>query len=204
MSEDQDWRLQAELDGEDTCGALDRLLGRVRSPDVAQDVGATVGHDVVITHDGKLLFAYAETESALAGARTAIESVLRSDGVNANIVISHWDQQLDDWRQIDPPLTGDARRLADAAERDAEAVETRTMVASSGRMIRAEFEQTLRAWADRLGLECTLVAHPHLLTTQMALTVTGPKRKIDEFAKGLKTEELATMRAEGVALLSPL
>lgn len=95
MSEDQDWRLKAELDVADTRGTLDRLLGRLRGPDIAGEVGAAVGHDVVITHDGKLLFAYAETESALTAAWGAIEGVLRRDGVNASICVSHWDEQLD-------------------------------------------------------------------------------------------------------------
>jgi len=43
-----------------------------------------------------------------------------------------------------------------------------------------------------------------LLTTQVAFTVTGPKRKIDEFAQGLKAEEVATMRTERAVMLSPL
>ena len=204
MSEDQDWRLKAELEVVEVRSALDHLLGRLRGPDVSGEVRAAVGHDVVITHDGKLLFAYAETESALTAARAAIEGVLRRDGVNASICVSHWDEQLDEWRQIDPPLTGEAKRIEDAAERDAEAVETRTMVASSGKLIRTEFEQTVRDWAGRLGLECKLVEHPHLLTTQVAFTVTGHKRKIDEFAQGLKAEELATMRTERAVMLSPL
>ena len=204
MSEDQDWRLKAELDAVDTRGTLDRLLGRLRGPDVVQEVGAAVGHDVMITHDGKLLFAYAETKLALAGARTAIEGALRRDSVSASVCVSHWDEQLDEWRQIDPPLTGEAKRIEDAAERDAEAIETRTMVASLGKLIRAEFEQSMRDWAEKLGLECQLVEHPHLLTTQVAFTVTGHKRKIDEFAQGLKAEELATMRTERAVMMSPL
>lgn len=201
MSEDQDWRLKAELNAADMRGTLDRLLGRLRGPDVAGEVGAAVGHDVVITHDGKLLFAYTETESAITTARGAIEEVLRRDGVDASICVSHWDEQLDEWRQIDPPLTGEAKQ---SEERDAEQVETRTMVASSGKLIRVEFEQTMRNWAEKLGLECEIVEHPHLLTTQVGFTVSGPKRKIDEFAEGLKAEELATMRTERAVMLSPL
>ncbi len=204
MSEDQGWRLKAELDVEDTRGALDRLLGRLRGPDVAGEVGAAVGHDVVVTHDGRLLFAYAETEPALTTARAAIEGVLRHDGLEANIFMSHWDEELDEWRQTDPPLTGEAKRSVQAAERDAERIETRTMVASSGKLIRGEFEQTMREWAEKLSLECKIVEHPHLLTTQVAFTVIGPKRKIDEFAQGLKAEELATMRTERQVMLSPL
>jgi hypothetical protein len=204
VSEDKDWRLKAELDDGATQGWLDDLLGRLRGPSVVQEVGAAVGHDVVITHDGELLFAYAETKLALAEARTAIEGVLRQDGVNASICVSHWDDQLDNWRQIDPPLTGEAKQTEDAVVRDAEAVETRSMVASSGKLIRAEFEQSMCGWAEKLGLDCKLVEHPHLLTTQVAFTVTGHKRKIDEFAQGLKAEELATMRTERAVMMSPL
>jgi hypothetical protein len=80
-------------------------------------------------------------------------------------------------------LTGEAKRIEDATERDAESVETRTMVASSGKLIRTEFEQSMRGWAEKLDLQCTLVEHPHLLTTQVAFTVTGHKRKIDWIGK---------------------
>jgi hypothetical protein len=38
----------------------------------------------------------------------------------------------------------------------------------------------------------------------VAFTVTGPRRKLDEFAEGLRAEELATMRAERTVMLSPL
>ena len=59
-------------------------------------------------------------------------------------------------------------------------------------------------WADKLNLECTIVEHPHLMTTQVAFTVTGPKRKVEEFAEGLRAEELATMRTEREVMISPL
>lgn len=203
-STDQDWRLKAELDAVDTRSALDHLLGRVHGPDVVKDVGAAVGHDVVITHDGKLLFAYAASEAALKAARSAIENVLQRDGINASILVSHWDDDLDQWRQTDPPLSGEEKRIDEEARRDADIVESRTMVASSGKEIRAEFEGTMVAWAKELGLEYEVIEHPHMLTTQVAFTVTGPKRKIDEFARGLKAEEVATMRAERSVMISPL
>jgi hypothetical protein len=192
------------MDAVETRSALDRLLGRVRGPDVAGEVGAAVPHDVVITHDGKLLFAYAETEAALTEARAAIEGVLQRDGVKARIYVGHWDEQYDEWRQTDPPLTADEQRTDEAAERDAEAIETRTMVVSAGKIIRVTFDQSMLDWAEKLGLECQIIEHPHLLTTQVALMVTGPKRKVDEFARGLKAEELATFRAERGVMLSSL
>jgi hypothetical protein len=204
MPDDQDWRLQAELHGEEARGALDHVLGRLRSPEVAKEVGEAVPHDVAVTHNGSVLFAYAASSSALESARRAIEWVLQRGGIEATISVSHWDERFDRWLQVDPPLSGEAQHAEDAAERDAETVESRTMVASTGKLIRAQVEQTMREWADKLELRCEVIEHPHLLTTQVAFTVSGPRRKLDEFAQGLRPEELATMRAEHVALLGPL
>jgi hypothetical protein len=198
--DDQDWRLKADLDVENKGGALDHLLGSVRSG----EVGVEVPNDVAITHDDDLLFAYAASKAAMTKTRAAIEAVLRRDGVKARINLSHWDEDLDDWVQVDPPLTGTAERSRQAAVRDAEKPESRTMVASTGKLIRAEVEQTMREWANKLSLQCEIVEHPHLLTTQVAFTVTGPRRKVDEFAEGLKAEELATMRTERAVMMSPL
>ncbi len=203
-SSEQDWRLKAELDVPDARGALHGLIGRFRGPDVVKEVETTVPHDVVITHDGKLLFAYAASEAALKAARSAIENVLRGDNIGANIIVSHWDDDRDEWHQTEPPLSGEAKRIDDEARRDADVVESRTMVASSGKEIRAEFEGSMVSWAEELGLKYEVIEHPHMLTTQVAFTVTGPKRKIDEFARGLEAEEKATMRAERSVMTSPL
>jgi hypothetical protein len=204
VSEDQDWRLTAELDAQDGRGALDRLLGRFRGPDVVEELQAALPHDVVITHDGKLLFAYADSEDAIRTARRLIEDVLERDAVNAKIVVSHWDEDRDEWRQVDPPPTTEQTQREEAAERDADVVETRTLVASAGRLVRSSFEQSLLQWADGLGLKCTIVEHPHLLTTQVLFTCTGPRRKIDEFARALKAEGTATLRADGILMLNPI
>jgi len=187
-----------------TRGKLDRLLGRVRDPAVLEQLEAAVPQDVVISHDGQLLFAYAASEAELAAARNAIEGVLQRDGLQASICVSHWDSQRDAWRQTDPPPSAEQTRSEQAAEREAEEVQTRTLVASSGKLVRSDFEQTMLDWAAKLGLECTIIEHPHLLTTQVGFTVTGPKRKLDEFSEGLKAEGTATMRADGILMLSPL
>jgi hypothetical protein len=201
---EQDWRLKAELDEGAIGGALHRLVGRLRSPDIVKEIEATVPHDVVITHDGKLLFAYAASEASLAAARSAIENVLRQEGIKASLRVSHWDDELDDWHQTDPPATAQEKLADEAARRDADAIETRTVVATSGKRVRAEFEQTMSRWADELGLECKIIEHPHLLTTQVAFTVTGPKRKIDEFSQGLVAEGWAYVRTDNAVMLSPL
>jgi hypothetical protein len=205
-SKPEDWRLQAELDVADTRGVLQSIVGRLRGGDTAviEEIEAAVPHDAVITHDGRLLFAYAADEATLAAARSAIEAVLAHESVPARLRVGRWDDELDEWRQTDPPLSAEEQAKAQGSRRDAEAIETRTLVASSGRLVRAEFEQTMLAWANRLGVECEIVEHPHLLSTQVAFNVTGPRRKLDEFASGLKAEERATIRTEREVMFSPL
>jgi hypothetical protein len=201
VPDEQDWRLTARLDSAGDPGTLEQLVARARDPKVVRDVEAAVLEDVVITHDGTLLFAYAATDATLAAARSAIEGVLLQDGVRASISVSRWDDALDTWRQTDPPPSGEAEQ---AAERDAEAPDSRALVVKVGKEIRAGFEQSMLAWAEQLGLSCTIVEHPHLLTTQVGFTVAGPKRKVDEFADGLRAEERATIRTERTVMASPL
>lgn len=202
--DEKDWRLRAELHVAQPRDSLHALVARFRGSDAVRDARSAVPHDVVITHDGSELFAYAADESLLASARSAIEHALREDGVDARIRVSHWDDALDDWRQTDPPPSAGEQPAQQAAERSAEAMQTRTVVASAGKLVRSEFEQSLRAWAERLGVQCEVVEHPHLLATQVAFTVTGPRRKVDEFVAGVRAEEAATIRTERAVMLSPL
>jgi hypothetical protein len=208
-SSEKNWRLRAELDadlgGSDRTGLLEGLVGSLRRSGELSKIEASVPHDVVITHDGKLLFAYAFDEAELSATRRAIEGVSERDGLGVKrIGVSHWDGKLDDWRQIDPPPEGKAKRSEEVAERDADAVETRTLVVSSGNLIRVEFERSLQEWASELRVECKVIDHPHLLSSQVGFTVTGSKRKLDEFAEGLRAEERATIRTETQVMLSPL
>jgi hypothetical protein len=200
VSEEQDWRLKVELGDEARRGVLDTMLGRVHQP----RIGPGLPHDVVVTHDAAVMFAYAATRPSLDAARRAIETALQEEGRTARLSVSHWDEGSDEWLQVDPPLTDVQRRAEDAVERDQEQQESRTLVISSGKMIRAEVEQTMRDCAARLGIECEVIEHPHLLTTQVAFTVTGSRRKLNEFAEGLRAEELATMRTEREVMISPL
>jgi hypothetical protein len=204
VASDEDWRLQAELALEQPHGALRELMGRLRGPDVFKDVEAEVPHDVAVTHDGQMLFAYAAARDGLEAARRAIERVLARDQIEARITISHWDTGVDRWRQVDPPPSAEEQRADEATSADDMAVETRTMVASSGNVVRDEFAQTMIAGAQRLGLECKVVQHPHMLTTQLAFTVTGPRRKIDEFARELRSEGVAMLRTDEWLVASPL
>jgi hypothetical protein len=190
VSEDQDWRLTAELDVAETRGALDRLLGRVRGGDVVEEIEAELPH-------------YAAGEEVIEAARRVIEQVLRRDGVGAKIAVSHWDEEVDEWRQVDPPLSAEQVRSEAAAELDAEAVQTRTLVASAGNLVRSSFEQSLLDWGQNQGLKVTVAEHPHVLSTQVLFTVTGPRHKIEEFERALRAEGTAFVRADAILLVSP-
>jgi hypothetical protein len=203
--DEKDWRLQVAPQLDNPKPALSELRKRLRR--ATQAIGeseSSVSDDVVITHDAKLLFAYAASESALAAARVAIETALREQSLAAAISVSHWDEQLFDWRQTDPPLGESEEQARERSDRDAMASETRTAVVKVGREIRSEFERSLQTSASELGVECKLVEHPHLLSTQVAFTATGPHRKVDEFFAGLRAEERRTIRGEFAVMTSPL
>lgn len=186
VSDDQDWRLQAELNvaGDD---ALDAIV---------KDVDRLDGEESLVTHDGATLFAYASTQQGLATAHGAIDEALARADADATVIISHWDDRIGDWHQVDPPLDATAQADLDAVVHDAEQVETRTLVATAGRLARTSVEEAMQRSAAELGLTLTTVEHPHLLTTQLAFTVTGPRGRVDQFAGGLQAEGLAMVRAE--------
>ncbi len=204
MSHDQDWRLRLDLD-EST--DLDGLLGRVRDhpDDLEGETRSALSDDVVLTHDGDTFFAYAVNERAIDDARDAIESVLRDEQRGGAIRVSHWDENLRAWHQIDPPLTPaqeEQLQKANAAEiarlaiaPDAES-ETRTVMCVTGKLIRKSFERQMVAFAQEIALQCAIVEHPHLLSTQVAFNVTGPSRSVEQFDRYLKSEAKATTRLD--------
>jgi hypothetical protein len=189
MSDDQDWRLQLDLD---EATDLDGLVSRVRggAEEFQRDTEHVLGDDVVLTHDGSKFFAYAPSESSIEAARHAIESVLQQEQRQATVRVSHWDEALAAWRQTDPPLSATEDEQARAAaeehlrERAADAArpETRTVVSVAGKLVRKSFEQQMLGYAHSLGLECEVVEHPHLLSTQIAFKVSGASGKVEEFA----------------------
>jgi hypothetical protein len=202
-ADDKDWRLALDLDEPVD---LDGLVGRVRgnADEFERDTRGTLSEDVVLTHDGSRFFAYAPSETSIDGARNAIESVLRDEQRKATIRVSHWDEDLRAWRQIDPPLTaaeeGQARALAEEHMRDASAEaakpETRTVVCVIGKLVRKSFEHQMLEYAKSVGLECDIVEHPHLLSTQVAFRVTGPTSDVEQFVSYVNVEARAGTRMD--------
>jgi hypothetical protein len=104
---------------------------------------------------------------------------------------------------VQPPPDASARSR-EAGERDehraheaSEAVvETRTVAITSGRMVRTWFEKTVADEAREVGVELSIVEHPHLLTTQIAFTLTGPTGAVDTVVEDLAARAGAVTRLE--------
>lgn len=208
-SDGDNWRLCADVQAPTPARAtLHELVGATRKHDLLSGVQAraesVAPHQVAITHDGDSLFAYAADVAVLATARRAVEGVVSQAGLSAAFTVSRWDADVARWEQTDPPPTADQARAERATRREDATPETRTLIASAGRLIRREFEQSLVEYAQQLGVECEIAEHPHLLTTQVAFTIKGPRRKLDEFASGLEQEERQTIRNEQTLVLGPL
>jgi hypothetical protein len=208
MADDKDWRLRADL--ADPAGLHERLRN---AHHFEHQMTPLISHDVVLSYDENTLFAYANTREAISETRRAIEHQLTADGLSATLQISHWDDDLGDvgyWLQVDPPLD-ESGRAREAAERDEHTaheagdarVETRTMAITSGRMVRNWFENTVADEARELGVELSIVEHPHLLTTQIAFTLTGPSAKVDGVIEDLRNRAGQATRLE-TAYLTPL
>lgn len=194
MAGDQDWRLRLELERPIN---LDGLLSEVRDKPFEQDARASLGDDVVLTHDGDTFFAYASSEQAIRRAREAIGSVLAREGRAGAIQLSHWDAPSRRWRQSEPPLSKTQSESDEAAEDIAsDDTATRTVVCTIGRLIRKSFERQMVDLAKSLGLRCEFVEHPHLLSTQVAFNVTGRQESIAEFDRYLKSEARATTHVD--------
>ncbi len=201
MADDQDWRLRADLDDP---AALHARLRDARH--FEHELKPLISPDVVLSYDENTLFAYAKTREAITEARRAIEHQLADDGLTATLRIDHWDDGLGDvgdWDQVDPPLDA-AGREHETEEReehveheaDEARVQTRTVAITSGRMVRNWFETAVADEARELGVELSIVEHPHLLTTQIAFTLTGPAGKVAEVIADLESRAGAVTRLE--------
>jgi hypothetical protein len=190
--DDDDWRLEATLDKGADGEKLDRVIEAARNAPEDQ----RPSEDVVITHDGKKLFAYATGREQLDRARSTLETALAGEQLESTIVVSTWDEKLELWRQVEPAPSEDSEESFEAAEREADEQTTQTLVASVGRFVREEFEQIMVDAAGRLELAYKYVEHPHLLTTQVAFTVTGPRHAVAEFEREMRATARATVRAQ--------
>jgi len=205
MDDEQDWRLRADI--ADARGLLARLR---EARHFERELEPLVGPDVVLSADDEKLFAYANTRAAIDETRRALEHELAGAGRSAAIAISHWDDAGNDWHQVDPtpPPEEVERERHQDDEQEAEVarearVETRTVAVTSGKMARNWFETTVADEARELGVELSIVEHPHLLSTQIVFTLTGETGKVEQVISDMNDRAGATTRLEA-AYLTPI
>jgi hypothetical protein len=178
---DQDWRLRAAFDvPHGVADVFERLRGRERV--LGSEVGGLLPSGAVLSRRDDALFVYASTRSGIDGARLAIERVARAIGLSADVRVGRWDEGLREWRQVDPPLTGQEHELDDARAREASRQETRELSYLVGRLDRPLVEGPLLDYAQRRGLDCTVEEKHRLLSVRLTFSITGPAYKLDEFA----------------------
>jgi hypothetical protein len=197
----QDWRLRVDL--ADAAGVHERLRD---AHHFERELEPLISSEVVLSYDDNTLFAYANSRAAIDEARRSIEHQLASDQLSGTLVVSHWDDGLGafgDWHQVDPPESGEGR-VHEAAERKEHErdgrVETRTVAITSGKWVRNWFETTVADEARDAGVELSIVEHPHLLTTQIAFTLTGSATDVDAVVADLRERAGQVTRLE----LNPL
>jgi len=205
MADDQDWRLRADIS--DAQG----LAGRLREArHFDRELEPLISPDVVLSADGEVLFAYANTREAIDETATALRHQLAQESREATLAIWHWDNEGSDWHQVDPPPDPAevGREHRDDAEEEAReqadaSVETRTVAFTAGKMARNWFETAAADEARELGVALSIVEHPHLLSTQIVFTLTGPTGRVEQVIADMQERAGAATRLE-TAYLAPI
>ena len=142
----------------------------------------------MLSADDDTLFAYANTREAIDEARGGARAPARRRSGATPRYASRTGMTTAriGTRSIRRPSADELAR-EERRDREAEAeaarearIETRTVAVTSGRMVRNWFETTVADEARELGVELSIVEHPHLLSTQIVFTLTGPTGKIEQ------------------------
>ena len=189
---ERDWRLHAELDEPTWLG---ELLARQRAARLEHELEDALGSEVIATHDGATLFAYAHSRELIERVRGELEQLIAADERRASVDLSHWDESTRSWRDADAGA-------ATAAPVPYDGPASETFVASIGRLANEDFERDVLERAAELGLRCEVARHPHLLTTQLAFTATGPPEALATLRSYVHDVAGMTIRADE-AQLSP-
>ncbi len=190
MADDQDWRLRVDIDDP---SALHEKLRSARH--FERELDPLIADDVVLSHDDDTVFAYANTSASIEEVRRAVEHQLAQDQLGAQIGVAHWDDASATWlapgEAPPPPLPAD------------NTIVTRTFVETAGKLVRKYFEEVVSADARERGVNLSIVEHRHLLTTQIAFTLTGPASAVDSVIADIQAGASSITRFES-ANLTPI
>jgi hypothetical protein len=106
-----DYRIRIELPEEHHLGLLTRLGIGTEADELAEELE---GRRLVVSRDGNELFVYASSAEEAEQARAIVESVLRDEGLEANVgPIERWLHDEDRWDDEPPQPTPEEELLAE-------------------------------------------------------------------------------------------
>jgi hypothetical protein len=104
-----DYRIRVELEEEHAHGLLSRLGLGSEAGELAEELE---GRRLVVSHDDGELFVYASSPQEAERARTIVESVLREEGVEAEVgPVEHWLHDEERWDDEPPEPTPEEELL---------------------------------------------------------------------------------------------
>jgi hypothetical protein len=121
---DQDWRLHLRLHH---AGQANDLLDRLNQLELGHDARRQLGERIVVSKDGRDVFLYADTESAVTEAERVVGDELEREGWTAETRLDRWHPIEEEWRDAAEPMpdTDEAREREHAALMAEEERETR-------------------------------------------------------------------------------
>ena len=187
MAADQDWRLRVDINDP---SALHERLRSARH--FERELDPLIADDVVLSHDDDTVFAYTNTSASIEEVRRAIEHQLAQDGLTAEVGVAHWDDPSATWL-----APGEAPPAPPPAD---DTIVTRTFVETAGKLVRKYFEEVISADARERGVKLSIVEHRHLLTTQIAFTLTGPASEVESLIADIQADASSITRFESASL----
>jgi hypothetical protein len=107
---DEDWRVEVEL--ADAEGAA-RLHVAGKEGELIAHARQTLAERAVLSVDGPLIFAYANTRESAEAAKTALSELLSQEGLEAKtIALSRWHDVAEEWEDADAPLPAGSQAIA--------------------------------------------------------------------------------------------
>ena len=189
MDDDQDWRLRVEI------GDARAVHARLRDArHFERERDPLVADDVVLSHDGSTVFAYASTRASIDESKRAIEHQLAADGLRGTFRVDHWDEESSSWLEPGEPASASPAAPAE------DPLVTRTYAETSGKLVRNWFETIVADEARARGVTLSIVEHPHLLTTQIAFTLSGPASAVDSVIRTIRARATNLTQFESASL----
>jgi hypothetical protein len=113
-----EWRVEVELDEEQH---WDTLWERLRTLNLDDEARRRLGHSVLITRDGRRLYAYAWHEQTAREAERTIRDLLEEKGIAGEVQLTRWHPLEDAWKPAVEPLPETSEERSEEFRRHAEA-----------------------------------------------------------------------------------